>query len=400
MRAVLVGCGEQSRDWVGYLPAGSEIVGFVDLNLAAAQRLAGRSGIPTGTDLAAMLRQVGPDVVFDCTVPAARLQVARTAFAAGCHVLAEKPMAETFEQARGILEAAEAAGRVYAVSQNYRYEAGARALRRMLPELGTLTTLHSELFVAPHFGGFRDAMAHPLLGDMAIHSFDTARFLRTPTPWRSTAHEWNPAGLVVRRRRLGRLRLRDDRRRVFTLRGSWCAEGLNTSWSGRWRADRRPRHGDVGRRRRAGRRGRRGDGVGWLSTLRAIEPAPTAGEPAGGRAVLAAFAAALSAGRTPETVGSDNIKCLAMVDRGDRERPPRRARGNRRLSWPVRRIAIPLARPAAGDRRGDRVLTGAGPTRARFWCGVGGRRRGACACVRRRVRGLRRGLVRRRSGVV
>ncbi len=318
MRAVLVGCGEQSRDWVESLPAGWEIAGFVDLDLAAAQRLAGRSGSATGTDLAAMLEQVRPDAVFDCTVPAARPEVARAAFAAGCHVLAEKPMAETLEAARGIVAAAAAAGRVYAVSQNYRYEPGARALRRMLPELGTLTTLHSELFVAPHFGGFRDAMAHPLLGDMAIHQFDTARYLLGADAVAVYTHEWNPAGSWYDGRASAVCIFEMTGGTVFTFRGSWCAEGLRTSWNGRWRAI-----GDRGTATwdgegelacevvaQTGGVARTGD---WFSALRAIEPAPTNGEPSSGRAVLAAFAAALAAGETPETVGSDNLKSLAMV---------------------------------------------------------------------------------------
>ena len=35
----------------------------------------------------------------------------------------------------------------------------------------------SDFFLGVHFGGFRDKMQHVLLLDMAIHTFDAARFI-------------------------------------------------------------------------------------------------------------------------------------------------------------------------------------------------------------------------------
>lgn len=37
--------------------------------------------------------------------------------------------------------------------------------------------IHADFFIGAHFVGFRERMEHPLLLDMAIHTFDQARFL-------------------------------------------------------------------------------------------------------------------------------------------------------------------------------------------------------------------------------
>ena len=42
-----------------------------------------------------ILKRLKPDCVFDCTVPVALELVAMTAFAHGCRVLGEKPLAPT-----------------------------------------------------------------------------------------------------------------------------------------------------------------------------------------------------------------------------------------------------------------------------------------------------------------
>ena len=78
-----------------------------------------------------------------------------------------------------MIAAATRAGRVHAVVQNRRYVEGVRRIREIIADgtLGELTALHADFFIGAHFGGFRDAMEHPLLLDMAIHTFDAARFM-------------------------------------------------------------------------------------------------------------------------------------------------------------------------------------------------------------------------------
>ena len=63
------------------------------------------NGVAIGTNLDAVLDQTRPDAVFDVVVPAARRDVAFSAFAHHCHLLTEKPLADSPENARAIVEA-------------------------------------------------------------------------------------------------------------------------------------------------------------------------------------------------------------------------------------------------------------------------------------------------------
>ena len=87
------------------------IVGIADLNLAAAQALADElGGVATYDDPKALLENEKPDVVHVLVPPGHHAAVSSLAIANGCHVLVEKPMAETAEQARNMLAEASAKG--------------------------------------------------------------------------------------------------------------------------------------------------------------------------------------------------------------------------------------------------------------------------------------------------
>ncbi|MBR7518190.1 Gfo/Idh/MocA family oxidoreductase, partial [Mycobacterium tuberculosis] len=75
-----------------------DIVGVVDLaKERAAARIAefGLGAAIASDSLSAVLAKTSPDLLFDVVVPAARHATVAAGRDAGCHVLAEKPMAET-----------------------------------------------------------------------------------------------------------------------------------------------------------------------------------------------------------------------------------------------------------------------------------------------------------------
>ena len=165
----------------------------------------------------------------------AHREVTVAALSHGLPVIGEKPMAASMEEARAMVEASDRAGKLYMVSQSRRYHAGLQAYRRLIDrELGTLGILNADFYIGAHFGGFRDEMPSPLLLDMAIHTFDAAGTFRAPILWRY-AEEFNPpwswyAGDACAS---GIFEMSGGMR--FTYRGSWCAEGLHTSWEADWR---------------------------------------------------------------------------------------------------------------------------------------------------------------------
>lgn len=205
LRAVLCGCGAMAKGWLKAIAADRElqsairIVGLIDVNPEAARALAAEfeiEGAVVGSDLDAVLTETAPDILFDIVVPAARRDVVATALRHGCHVLSEKPMAASLEAARELIELARNAGRIHAIVQNRRFISGIRRIRRFIESgaIGDLTGIHCDFFIGAHFGGFREEMEHVLLLDMAIHTFDAARFIADKTPLAVYCHEENPQG--------------------------------------------------------------------------------------------------------------------------------------------------------------------------------------------------------------
>ena len=101
---------------------------------------------------------------------------------------------------------------------------------------------------------------------------------------------------------------------VYTYRGSWCSEGLNTSWESEWRL--------VGSR--GGITWDGGDRIqceevavpeGFTSDVKRVAiPDLQPGDRIDGHAgIMEEFVECILGGGTPETVCTDNIKSLAMV---------------------------------------------------------------------------------------
>ena len=323
-KAVLVGCGAMAATWVQALREPSLVdrvglTGLVDLDLAAADRLRNEFSIAdclTGTDLDEMLSNLRPEIVFDVTVPSARLAVVQASLGRGCHVLSEKPMATSLEDAGKIRQAAFVAGRLFAVCQNRRFKEGIRRAHAAIQSgvLGTVNAIHCDFFVGAHFGGFRDVMQHVLLLDMAIHTFDAARFLSGQEPVAVYCHESNPLGSWYTHGSAANAIFEFTGDVVFTYRGSWSAEGANTSWDSAWRI--------VGSRGTLLWDGENEfvlnvvDGEeGFFRPLRQVDvpSAPDRRLANGHMSVIDDFLDAIEKGREPETSGRNNIKSLAMV---------------------------------------------------------------------------------------
>lgn len=324
-RAVLAGCGGMAKGWLKALSdapglAGRvEVVGLVDLDLAAAERLKAEFGLETATtgiDLESMLSATKPDLLFDVVVPSARRDVVMTGLRHGCHVLTEKPMAASLAEARELVAAAKEAGRVHAVVQNRRFTEGVRRIRETIESgaLGELTALHADFFIGAHFGGFREQMQDVLLLDMAIHTLDAARFMSGRDPVAVYAYESNPHGSWYAHGAAANAIFEFSGEVVFTYRGSWVAEGGTTSWESAWRVI-----GTNGTLLWDGADAFQlkqiADNSGFLRPLKdaAVSPPPHPSQTHGHASVITEFLDAIETGRAPETAGADNIKSLAMV---------------------------------------------------------------------------------------
>lgn len=322
---VLCGCGAMAKGWLRAVQSTPDlrdalsVVGLVDLDQNVARALADEfklGAVVTGTDLGEVLEQTRADIVFDVVIPAARHPVVRTALAHGCHVLSEKPMSSSMSEAADLIEAAKAAGKIHSVVQNRRFISGVRRMRRFVESgvIGDITAIHCDFFIGPHFGGFREKMDNVLLLDMAIHTFDAARYVSGKQPLSVYCLETNPRGSWYAHGASANavFQLSDDV--VFTYRGSWCAEGERTSWESAWRI--------VGTKGMLTWDGEEtfkasvaGTQDGLLRGFTPVEVLPPAREEEthGHASVIVDFLKAIRTGQPSETDGQDNIKSLAMV---------------------------------------------------------------------------------------
>lgn len=295
------------------------IVGLVDLDVTVAEALAQEFGLGhavIGSDLAAVLRETNADILFDVVVPPARMAVVETGLAHGCHVLSEKPMATSIADAQTMVADAQRRGLIHAVVQNRRYIPGVRRMKAFLDSgaIGEVTGLHCDFFIGAHFGGFRDAMDHVLLLDMAIHTFDAARFVSGKAPEAVYCHETNPMGSWYAHGASAFAIFEMSDNVSFTYRGSWCAEGANTSWESQWRITGTrgtllwDGHDEFTARSVA-------SDEGFMRELDevAVPPMTDAALTEGHASVLSTFIRAVNTGVAPETSGHDNINSLSMV---------------------------------------------------------------------------------------
>ena len=296
------------RGWLGAIAANPDVqlVGLIDLDLDLARRSAAAAGhraVPVGTDLERLA--VDADAVINVTVPQAHAATTQQALFAGLPVLCEKPIAPDVATGLAMAAAAEASDRLLMISQSRRYFNAFSQLRSIVDDLGSVGTVNCEFFKAPHFGGFRDAMDHPLLIDMAIHTFDAVRALLGSNPVSVYCDAYNPswswyAGDAAAD---AIFTFADGVR--FGYQGSWCAPGQETSWNGSWRVS-------------AAEGTACWDGDREPMVERAddqpvkIPPSPRAPEQIAGS--LAEFVDHLRRGTRPATAAASNVVSLAMVE--------------------------------------------------------------------------------------
>jgi len=318
LRALLVGAGGMGRAWGRALAAHPDVAlaGWVDVAreraVSAAMEL-GLDDVAFDDDVVTALRLVGPDFVVDAATAEAHRDITLACLERGVAVLGEKPMATTMDEARELVHASERTRTLFAVNQNRRYNKGIAAFREVvIGALGGAGQINAEFYTGPHFGGFREEMDSPLLVDMAIHTFDAARYVTDAEPVSVLCAEHNPswswykgaASAIAEFEFTGGLR--------FSYEGSWCARGLPTSWEASWRVlgPRGSVTWDGAESLVTELPGPEGGPDGQLRRS-ALTPRPIPAEGIDGS--LADFVGALRGGPVPMSECHDNIRSLAMV---------------------------------------------------------------------------------------
>jgi predicted dehydrogenase len=317
-RVIVIGAGGISNAWFPPIKQESlRVVAVVDLRKSAAEAQIQKYELANAKaydDIDQALADAKADFVIDLTIPDAHCDVTCRALRAGFHVIGEKPMAATLEQARKMVQTSEETGKLYMVSQSRRWNGLHTAIATHIGNgsVGHLTTLNCDFYIGAHFGGFRDEMPSPLILDMAIHHFDLARMFCKQSPVSVYAEEFNPHGSWYIGDVAANVLFEMTNGVRFAYRGSWCAEGCHTGWDGDWRVI-----GDKGTIVYCDSKTLRGEVVdgdeGFIRPKKplSIEPETLpATQMHGGLCEMLRF---IRTGQKPQTECHDNIQSLAMV---------------------------------------------------------------------------------------
>jgi predicted dehydrogenase len=153
LRYVLIGCGGIiAPTHIAALAQhpGAQLIAMSDIDATRGAERAASTGCSFYTDHRAMLAEIHPDVAVICAPHPFHTPLARDCFAAGAHVLVEKPMAVEVAEADAMIAAAEQAGRILAVNFQFRFRPAAVKARELIAS-GALGELVRVLCIEPWY---------------------------------------------------------------------------------------------------------------------------------------------------------------------------------------------------------------------------------------------------------
>lgn len=315
MNCIITGLGGRGLHWTRQLRQRKDcaIAAFVEPAEANRSRAIQQHEVPEERIFGSLdeaLERVEADFVLDVTPPAVHLEITERAFAAGLHVLGEKPLSDDFAVARRMVESGDRAGVKHMITQNYRFGACPRTTRQKLAEgiIGKPGQCDIRFYMpwADLPGSHYVTQPYMLINDMMVHHFDMLRYVLGADPVSVQALTWNhpwgwhagdaahaivfefPEGLMATHVSVG------------------CAVGSRTTWNGDWRIE------------------GPGGSLDWEADRmwhvhlhrtpeRTREEIFPLAVPPPEQAILDEFFAAIREDREPECSARDNLKSLAMV---------------------------------------------------------------------------------------
>jgi 1,5-anhydro-D-fructose reductase (1,5-anhydro-D-mannitol-forming) len=194
----LIGASTIAREWMIDAirgQSGNEVVAVMSADSGRGKAFAEANHIATSyPSVDALLADSDVDAVYISTTNELHKAQTVAAAAAGKHVLCEKPLALTLDDAREMVAACNSAGVVMGTNHHLRNAASHRRIREMVQSGAIGTPLYARVFHAvylpPHLQGWRlnkpSAGAGVIL-DITVHDADTLRFILGSEPVEAVA---------------------------------------------------------------------------------------------------------------------------------------------------------------------------------------------------------------------
>jgi predicted dehydrogenase len=319
IRLVHVGVGVRGRHWLNIVAQHPDFVSVacVDPNgsaLEEARRLPGQQHGHFVERFSDAITRAKPDAALVASPTFAHAEHVAEALNAGLPVLVEKPLAGSVSDALRIVQHARAAGRPVMVAENYRFYQAERTVRHLLA---------SGMAGRPRWvdcvdrrdqpshtqGAWVSEMAHPFLTEIAVHHFDSFRFLFGQRPKAIFAQSFNAPGSSYSHESAASATIEMEEGLPIQYGGTmtaakyefalWVEAEQGDLWTDRKR---------VWWRRRGAR---------FFRPCRLV-PVPKGDElpypNAGTVSLLNEFRDCVRLGRVPETSAEDNLWTIAMVE--------------------------------------------------------------------------------------
>jgi len=183
----VIGLGFGRAHVPAFQAAGARVVAVCQRDEAAARKVAAAYGVPHAyARWEEMLAAARPDVVVIATPPHLHRSIARAASSAGAHVLCEKPLATSREDAEAIVADVARAGRVGMTGFNWRFPAAMQRMRALMTEGAVGRVLHVQgRWLGARWADEaspttwrmdREQAGHGAMGDMGVHMVDLVRW--------------------------------------------------------------------------------------------------------------------------------------------------------------------------------------------------------------------------------
>lgn len=185
LKVGIIGCGGIANG--KHMPALSnveevEMVAFCDIiveRAEAAKEKFGTKDAQVFDDYKKMLAGADLDVIHVCTPNSSHAELSIAAMEAGCHVMCEKPMAKTSEEARSMIKASKRTGKKLTIGYQNRFRTDSRYLHEICKEGGLGDIYFGKAHAirrraVPTWGVFLDEEAQgggPLI-DIGTHALD------------------------------------------------------------------------------------------------------------------------------------------------------------------------------------------------------------------------------------
>ncbi|MFQ5473036.1 MAG: Gfo/Idh/MocA family protein, partial [Dehalococcoidia bacterium] len=186
MRVGIIGAGLQARRRAPVLQDSpdADLVVISAANLESARNLAGRMGCEAAEGWEPVVDRGDLDAIIVATPPHLHAQISIAAMRKGMHVLCEKPLSRTLEEAQEMLSVAASTGRGLKCGFNHRHHPGVRQARCWFDEgrIGKPVFIRARYGIGGRPGYEEEWRADPQivgggqLMEQGIHAVDLARW--------------------------------------------------------------------------------------------------------------------------------------------------------------------------------------------------------------------------------